>query len=254
MILANKLLSKDYVRSIRFLFLIPFSLFLFASAHAAADAVRVDSDTSDPMFLTRAGDLLSNSSMSFGRDVLLARQKFTYGLNGRLALSADIKYQQNFNGPEDGFSNIGLGGVYRLSDGAGDSSIITDALLGVSFGGSKRVREPEFADTIYQAGVRAGRRWSWLTLSGTVKTSWIFDENRGMAYIDIVPEIYFRMTDSWKAGLGFDLRKSTNPRFDQETASFELVRQYGRTQYAGHLDYEFEGDSWRFGANINILF
>jgi hypothetical protein len=232
---------------------------LFFISFLPFSVVRADIayDMADPVFLTKTGDFLSNSNLFFNGNILRMSQKFSYGFGDRLAVSADIKYQQDFNGSEDGFSNIGLGGVCRLSGASGsygDSKIISDALLGINFGGTKRVREPEFADTIYYAGVRVGRQWSRFTLSGTIKTSWIFDETRGMAYIDLIPEAYVRFTDSWMTGVGFDVRKSTNPSFDQEWINMKLVRQYGRTQYVGHVDYELEIRKWQFGANINILF
>ncbi|MDR2412619.1 MAG: hypothetical protein LBD50_00205 [Rickettsiales bacterium] len=219
-------------------------------AHAAASV----HDTADPMYLESMGDFLSESGMSFGNDMLRVSQKVSYGFSDRFSLSADIKYQQNFNGVEDGFSNIGLGGIYRLSGGDESSKVVSDILAGINFGGNGRVRSPDFADTIYYAGMRIGRVWSRFTLAGTVKTSWIFDEIRGMAYIDFIPEIYARITEDWKAGLGFNLRKSTNPDFDREWADFRLVRQYGRTQYIGYVDYEFEFDECRVGARLNILF
>jgi hypothetical protein len=227
---------------------------LMAAGFSPYTAVLADvaHDTSDPMFLVKRGDFLSVSDMSVRHSVLRAAQKFSYGFSDRFSLAADIKYQQNFRGPEDGFSNLGLDGAYRLS--SGDSNVMTDALFGINFGGSKRVRTPDFADTVYHAGVRIGRQWSGFTLAGTVKTSWIFNETRGMAYIDIIPEVYARLTDSWMVGLDFDIRKSTNPGFDQEWAGFKLIRQYGRTQYVGRVDYEFESDDWRFGAKLNILF
>lgn len=229
-----------------------FSLMMVGVLPCAGANANVAYDTSDPTYITKSGDILSNSSLSLSDDIFRIAQKITYGVNDKLALSADIKYQQDFNGHEDGFSNIGLSGVYRLSDNS--SKITTDALFGISFGGSKKVREPEFADTIYHAGVRIGRQWSKFTLAGTIKTSWIFDEDSGMAYIDFIPEAYFRLTDSWMTGAGLDFRKSTNPNFDQEWINFKLVKQYGRTQYVGHIDYEFESDDWLIGAKVNILF
>lgn len=240
--MKNKILSILSVMAIVFL--------PCASVHANSQGIAYD--TSDPMFLTRSGDFLSNSSLSFSGDYMRLMQRFSYGLNDKLSLAADIRYQEDFNGNEDGFSNIGLDGTYRLSDSS--SKIITDALFGIKFGGSKKVREPEFADTVYHAGIRVGRQWSRFTLAGTVKTSWIFDEDPGMAYIDLIPEAYVRLTGSWMTGLGFNLRKSTNPNFDQEWINFKLVRQYGRTQYVGHVDYEFEEDDWQFGIKVNILF
>jgi hypothetical protein len=222
------------------------------AAHAANGP-----DTADPLYLTKLGDFLSNSNIYYGRDKLRLSQKFSYGFSDRFSMGADIKYQQDFAGTEDGFSNVGLSGVYRVSSvdaESGTSKITSDFLFGINFGGNTRVREPEFADTIYMAGFRVGRAWERLTLSGTVKTSWIFDENRGMAYIDLLPEAYFRIDQDWKIGAGLDLRKSTNPHFNAESVNMKLVRQYGNTQYIGHFDYEFENDEFQIGFMLNILF
>ena len=218
----------------------------FFSAHAD-----VEYDTADPIYLEASGDFLSRSSIDIGDSVMRLQQIFSYGINGRMAFSADIKYQQDFNGTEDGFSNIGLGMVYRLSN---EDNIMSDTMFGVSFGGNKNVRSPEFADTVYYAGMRIGRKWDIITLAGTIKTSWIFDEINGMAYIDLIPEMYVRLSSNWMSGLGFDIRKSTNPNFDQEWLNFKLVRRYGRTQYVGNVDYEFEHGEYVFGAKINVLF
>ncbi|MDR0726700.1 MAG: hypothetical protein LBF37_01410 [Rickettsiales bacterium] len=229
-----------------------FSLILVGFLPYTAANANFEYDTSDPMFLTKSGDILSNSSMSFGSDILRLSQKITYGFTDRFAMAADLKYQHDLSGSEDGFSNIGLNAIYRLENTG--SKFTTDALFGINFGGSKRVREPEFADTIYHAGIRVGRQWSRFTLAGTVKTSWIFDQDRGMAYIDLIPEAYVRLTDTWMTGLGLDLRKSTNPDFDREWINFKLVKQFGRTQYVGHIDYEFEQEDWTGGIRVNILF
>ncbi|HNY25083.1 MAG TPA: hypothetical protein PKJ33_00840 [Alphaproteobacteria bacterium] len=212
-----------------------------------------DFDTENPIFLESSGDFLSRSGLYLNDSVIRVSQMFSYGVNGRLALNANIKYQQDFNGTDDGFSHIGVGGIYRIS-GNSESEAISDALFGVNFGGSDRVRTPDFANTAYYAGMRFGRQWSSFTLAGTIKTTWIFDEVSGMAYIDLMPEAYVKISPSWMTGLGFDLRKSTNPVFDQEWINFKLVRKYGRTEYVAHVDYEFESSEYQFGANLNILF
>lgn len=218
----------------------------FLTAHAD-----VEYDTADPMFIEKTGDFLSKSGLYFNDSIMRLSQTFSYGVTDKLSLSADMKYQQDLNGTEDGFSNIGLGTVYRLSN---EDNVISDALFGVNFGGNKKIRSPEFADTIYYAGMRIGRRWSAVTLAGTLKTSWIFDEVSGMAYIDLIPEMYLRVSQNWMTGIGFDIKKSTNPSFDQEWANFKLVRKYGRTQYVGHLDYEFSSSEYQFGVKVNVLF
>ncbi len=75
-----------------------------------------------------------------------------------------------------------------------------------------------------------------------------------MAYIDIIPEIYIRFSENWMAGVGFDWRKSTNPNYDDQILNFNLVRRFGRTQYIGHVNYEFENRDLQFGLKLNILF
>jgi hypothetical protein len=234
------------------LFLAAASIGFMPVADAAA---KIDYDTEDPMYLTSMGDFLSKTGISYGDNILKISEKVTYGLNNRLSIAADLHYQQDFNGPEDGFSNIGLNGTYRLSRaGDNDSKLISDLLMGIKFSGNHRVRDPEFADTVYNIGWRMGRQWSRMTLAGTVKTSWIFDENRGMAYIDLTPEAYFRITDDWKAGIGADFRIATNPNYDRQWLNFKALRQYGRTQYIGHIDYEFEEREYTAGFRVNILF
>jgi hypothetical protein len=75
-----------------------------------------------------------------------------------------------------------------------------------------------------------------------------------MAYIDFVPEIYFRVASDWRLGGGMIIRKATNPYYDQEWIDFKVVRQYGRTQWVAHMDFEFESDDVQVGGRINILF
>ena len=135
-----------------------------------------------------------------------------------------------------------------------DARLISDLLLGFKFGGSSHVRTPWFADSTYYAGLRFGRQWAGVTLAGTVKSTWVFDETRGMSFIDFIPEGYLRLDENWRAGLGFTFRKSTNPHYNQEWIDWKMVCQFGRTQYIGHIDYEFEDDELQIGAKVNILF
>lgn len=220
-----------------------------------AKASGLETDTSDPLFILRQEDILSQTTLTYWDNILRAGQYISYGLNNRLSIGANIHFQQDFDGPEDGFSAIDLGAVYRLAGAESNSArIIYDLLLGFKFGGSEKVRTPFFADSTYYAGLRFGRQWAGVTLAATIKSSWIFDENRGMSYIDFIPEAYFRVSPDWRLGGGFTLRKSTNPAFDQEWINFKFLRQYGRTQYIGHVDYEFESDEFQLGAQVNILF
>lgn len=234
-------------------FLIGFFTIFFTCGltHAAP----LDFDTSDPLYMLEEQHVLSETTLTYWDNVLRLGQSISYGINNRLSIGANVHFQQDFDGTEDGFSAVDLGGVYRVGTAAGNSEhIISDVLFGLKVGGSSKVRTPYFADSTYYAGYRFGRQWAGMTLAATIKSSWIFDDVRGMAYIDAIPEAYFRIDENWRLGAQFTLRKATNPHYNQEWLGGKIVRQYGRTQYAGHLDYEFESDDLQVGINVNILF
>ncbi len=228
---------------------------------ALVSANELQNDTSDPLFLQGQEEIFTQSSITYWDHILRAGQSISYGMNERLAIGLDVHYQHDFNGDEDGFSAVDLGGMYRLSN-AGDNSanIISDVLFGFKFGGSSQVRTPDYADSTYYAGLRFGRQWAGLTLAATIKSTWVFDDTRGVAFLDFTPEAYFRTSQNWRIGTGVTIRKATHKDpiddtdFDQEWMHFKVVRQYGRTQYIGHADYEFESDDVQVGFQINILF
>lgn len=236
-----------------------FSIFALVSLIACASQARADGelarDTSDPLYMQGIEEILSQTSLVYWDNVLRAGQSVSYGLNDRLTLGANVHYQIDFDGREDGFSAIDLGGAYRMSTGADNSAhLISDVLFGFKFGGSSHVRTPYFADSTYYAGLRFGRQMTGVTLAATIKSSWIFDDTRGMSFIDMTPEAYFRLDADMRIGMNFTWRKSTNPDYDQEWIGGKFVRQYGRTQYLGHIDYEFESEEIQFGTQVNILF
>lgn len=217
----------------------------------------LDIDTSDPLYLLSDDAILSETGLSYGHDVMRMAQGLSYGINDRLSVSGRVHYQVDFVGRADGFSSIDIGSTYRMGRAEdNDAGLISDLLLGFKFGGSSHVRTPEFADSSYYAGFRFGRQWVGVTLSGTIKSTWVFDKTRGLSYIDFIPESYFRLDENWRVGLGATLRKSTNPYLlnNQEWIDFKMLCQFGRTQYIGHFDYEFEDDEVRVGAKVNILF
>ncbi len=231
---------------------------MFSSFARANDVAH---DTSDPLYLQSIEEILSQSSVSYWDHVLRVGQGVSYGLNNRLTIGANVHYQHDFNGDEDGFSAIDLGATYRVGNADdNDAHMVTDVLFGFKFGGSSRVRTPDYADSTYYVGVRMGRQWAGVTLAATLKSTWVFDDERGIAFLDLTPEAYFRMAPDWRFGIGFTVRKATsddpenNKDYDQEWLHMKLVRQYGRTQYIGHVDYEFESDDARVGAKVNILF
>lgn len=221
----------------------------------------LENDTSDPLFLQKAEDVFTQSSVAYWDHILRVGQSVSYGMNNRFSLGANVHYQHDFNGDEDGFSAMDIGGVYRVANaGDNESDIISDVLFGFKFGGSSQVRTPDYADSTYYVGLRFGRQWAGVTLAGTFKSTWVFDDERGIAFLDFSPEAYFRTAPDWKFGTGLTIRKATHkdPKtgkdYDQEWLHLKLVRQYGRTQYIGHVDYEFESDDAQVGGRINILF
>lgn len=238
-------------------FLIAFFAIMFVGTSVLSDAYAdgLELDTSDPLYMLTEQHVLSETTLTYWDNVLRLGQGLSYGINNRLTIAANVHFQQDFDGPEDGFSAIDLGGIYRVGTAAGnDAHIISDVLFGLKFGGSSHVRTPDYADSTYYAGYRFGRQWAGVTLAATIKSSWVFDDVRGMAFIDAMPEAYFRLDDKWRLGAQFTLRKATNPHYNQEWLGGKIVRQYGRTQYAGHLDYEFESDDLQVGVNVNVLF
>ena len=206
-------------------------------------------DTEDPLYIEKRGYFLSRTGLTVGSDVFNAYERISYGFTDKFNLSADIKYQENFNNHDDGLSHVGFRASYRT----GTEEILSDIFAGVNFNG-QGASLPQYANTVYSVGARAGKRWNWITLAGTLQTSWIFHENYGMAYIDLIPEVYFRMGETWVSGLGADLRKSTRPSFDQEWLNVKLGKRYGHTMYMGVAEYELEHSETRFGLRINILF
>lgn len=218
-------------------------------------------DSSDPLFLQSMEQILTQTSITYWDHILRAGQGVSYGVNNRLVLGADVHYQHDFNGDEDGFSAIDLGATYRLSNaGDNNSNVISDVLFGFKFGGSSQVRTPDYADSTYYLGIRFGRQWAGMTLAATVKSTWVFDDVRGTAFIDFSPEAYFRIAPDWRLGAGLTVRKATHKDpisgtdYDQEWLHMKLVRQYGHTQYIGHIDYEFESDDIQVGMQVNVLF
>ena len=237
-----------------------FGIVLFG-APMVASANDIAHDTSDPLFMQSTEEILSQTSVSYWDHVLRAGQAISYGMNNRLTMGANVHYQHDFNGDEDGFSAIDLGAVYRMGTADdNDARIVSDVLFGFKFGGSSQVRTPDYADSTYYVGLRFGRQWAGMTLSGTIKSTWVFDDERGIAFLDFMPESYFRIAPDWRVGAGLTIRKATHkdPKtgrdYDQEWLHLKLVRQYGRTQYIGHIDYEFESDDAQVGFKVNILF
>ncbi|NMA32791.1 MAG: hypothetical protein GX944_02575 [Alphaproteobacteria bacterium] len=216
---------------------------LFSSTSAAIF------DTEDPMYFEQARDFTIRGGLSFGDDILDVGLKAAYGINDIFVFGTTVKYQQDFNDERDydGFSYFGFDAMYRMSNGA----VKSDLFGGIKVSGDA---DPRFDKNIYFGGVRIGRSWDWVTLSGALKSSWIFDELNGMAWIDIMPDIYFRLSSNWRIGLGADFRKSTNPIFDTTIVNAKLVRQYGRTQYVGFGEYDFEQNNMKFGTRVNISF
>ena len=230
--------------------------FILGLCSLNAQAYDLSRDTADPLFLQVKSDLLSKTHLSYFENGLRLGQYLSYGFSDRFALSASLHYQEDFDGSQDGLSSVDLGGTYRLvTQSESENRIVYDVLFGLKFGGSHRVRTPDYADSTYYVGLRFGRQYEGMTLAATIKSSWIFDDvPLGMAFIDFNPEAYFRVAPDWRIGVNLGLRKATNPHYDEESIGGKLVRQYGRTQYVGYINYEFEHEEVSCGARVNILF
>lgn len=214
-------------------------------------------DSSDPLFLIPDNKFLSDTYIATVDEKLRFGQFVGYGINNNLVLHANMLYQWDLSGKhENGFSSTEFGGTYRMNHGSSTNRIISDALFGLKVWGSSHVRTPEYADSSYYAGLRFGRQYTGVTLAGTVKSTWVFDDVRGLSYLDFIPEAYFRFKYDWRAGIGLDIRKSTNTQFlpNQEWLNLKLLRQYGNTQYVAKMDYEFEKTEFQFGFDVKILF
>lgn len=214
-------------------------------------------DLSDPLFFVPDNRFLSDTFAYLMDSKLRVGQYIGYGINNNFVIHAQMHYQIDFtHNHESGFSSTEFGGEYRMNHGSGQSRIVSDALFGLKLWGASHVRTPEYADSSYYAGLRFGRTFAGLTLAGTVKSTWVFKDTRGVSYIDFVPEAYFRFKYDWRAGLGFDFKKSTNKYLlpNQEWLNLKLLRQYGNTQWVGHFDYEFEAEEVQVGLDIKILF
>ena len=214
-------------------------------------------DSSDPLFLIPDNKFLSDTYITTVDKKIRLGEFLGYGINNNFVVHANMLYQWDLSGEgQHGFSSTELGGTYRLNHGSSTNRIISDALFGLKVWGSSHVRTPEYANSSYYAGLRFGRQYTGLTLAGTVKSTWVFDDARGLSYLDFIPEAYFRFKYDWRAGLGFDFRKSTNTHFlpNQEWLNLKLLRQYGNTQYVGTVGYEFEKTEFQFGFDVKILF
>ncbi|MCL1891792.1 MAG: hypothetical protein FWF97_00635 [Alphaproteobacteria bacterium] len=237
------------MKKIMRLFVVSCSLYTIHYTLFTAAANAAEWDVEDPLYFARARDLALTGGLRLGDSILGADLRAAYGVNDLFVIGGNVKLQYDFDRDRkyDGFSHIGVDVMYRMSEGP----IIADAFMGVKFSGNA---EPAFSDTIYMTGFRIGHQWSWVTLAGLLKTSWIFDEAHGMAWINLVPEAYFKLGEGWRIGTWFDFQKATSPHFDEETIGFKLVRQYGRTQYVGFVSYGFEQQDWRVGGRVNIVF
>lgn len=214
-------------------------------------------DTSDPLYFIGDNQFLSDTFVYFYDEHMRLGQYIGYGINNNFTVHTNMHYQFDFSGEhENGFSATEFGGEYRMNHGTGRMRLISDALFGLKAWGSSHVRTPEYADSSYYAGLRFGRQYTGITLAGTVKSTWVFDNARGLSYIDFIPEAYFRFQYGLRAGIGFDLRKSTNTHLleDQEWLNLKFLRQYGNTQYVGHIDYEFDKGKFQLGFDVKVLF
>ena len=209
-------------------------------------------DVEDPMFFERATDLTSRSSLSGGNKALQLMQSFSYGVNNNMVVTGNVSLRNNQGDHESGLSDVGLTVKYRSTGRR--RAVKTDVFGGINYAGAGAADLPSYASTVYVLGARMGRQWTGMTLAATVQSSWIFDEENGMAYIDFSPEMYFRFNYGWSFGTNVVFRKATDPQYDQRWAGTKIAKRYGRTVYVGSFDYEFENSEWKIGTRLNLMF
>lgn len=262
-VLSDESVDGDFSSVTEEPFVAPQSISQSKSNGYASEQIRpaaksiLSNDTSDPLFLVRDNQFLSDTFVAYKNSTLRLGQYVGYGINNNFAMHVNMHYQIDFtHNHENGFSATEFGGTYRMNHGNNSWRIISDALFGLKLWGSTHVRTPEYADSSYYAGLRFGRQFTGLTLAGTVKSTWVFDDTRGVSYIDFIPEAYFRLQYDWRAGFGFDIRRSTNSHLmqNQEWIDLKLLRQFGNTQYVGKFGYEIEEHEVQIGFDVKVLF
>lgn len=217
----------------------------------------LSTDSSDPLFLVADNSFLSNTGVFYFDDIMNFGQSLAYGVNRVLAIYANANYQLDFRHDRgNGFAATEFGGIYRMNEGDGPLQLMSDLIFGFRGGGSSHVKTPIYAKSSYFAGLRFGHQFTAVTLASTVKSTWVFDDTRGLSYINFMPEMYFRFKYDLRASIGADFRKSTNKYLlsNQEWMNFKLIRQFGNTQYVANLGYEFEEEEYKVGMDIKILF
>ena len=112
--------------------------FLGVAACFGARAEGLVDDTSDPLFLTARGRLLSRTLFDYFENGLRVGQYIDYGIIDGLVVGGNFHYQRDFDDDENGFSSVDLNALYRVANSA-DNHLIYDMLGGVKFGGTHRL-------------------------------------------------------------------------------------------------------------------
>ena len=77
--------------------------FLGIMACAGVRAEGLVDDTSDPLFLTARGRLLSHTLFDYFENGLRAGQYLNYGIVDGLVVGGNFHYQRDFDGDQNGF-------------------------------------------------------------------------------------------------------------------------------------------------------
>ncbi|MDR1697006.1 MAG: hypothetical protein LBR41_02165, partial [Rickettsiales bacterium] len=187
----------------------------------SAQSAELNLDTTDPLWFNEQWGVLSQTTVYAGDPFIGIGERVTVGLSDRFLVGADINYRWNTDpGQPDGFDGFGLDAAYRTGL---FPAAMTDVLFGIKFAGTADV--PEFSNNRYMLGFRVGKQYERMTFAGTAKTTWVFDNAHGMAYIDFIPEAYFRISETWTAGAHADLRKSTIPDFDRQWLGANVAKR-----------------------------
>lgn len=225
---------------------------LFATAATSANAARAFlSDPEDPLWLGAQNNIYLSAAAQFKRSTANVPLYGQWAVNDNLALGVGMTIQEDLNSREDGASNVGVNGIYRVAEGRG----VMDVIGGIRLGYSDS-KVPEFHSDIYSLGVRFGTIRNKITLGAEIKTSWIFNRFNGHAFIDLTPFAYLRLNGGWNIGAELEMKKDTNYDFGQDdmAAFARLVKNMGSTSYTFGAGYRISDHSVLLSGKLSLLF
>ncbi|MDR0319727.1 MAG: hypothetical protein LBH81_03240 [Rickettsiales bacterium] len=208
-------------------------------------------DVMDPLWLGSRGSILAYAQGGIHLSQLEVMPGFQWAMNNQMSVGASVGGRFNFNERDDGVSNINLNTIYRLSEGRE----ITDIMLGLRLGKDDSYVW-DYRDDVYMVGFRFGTVRNKITLAMNILTNWVFDKDRGHAFINFVPAVYTRLDNGFNVGAEIDFRKDTDYEYGRDDVRFGLSanRRFGSTTYSATGGYIFSDHSLYAIGRVSVLF